>query len=574
MKRLAFVLFWLAVVSLAFGLPAVVEAAGTANVAKAQLIAEEDEPTEAGKEADKNAEQSAASKENESEDPAATEDAKTDAGDEEKKENEKAAEEKEAAKPDEKAEAKAEAKKRKTHKVESKRLKIDLTLDGTFVAEKMQEVALRPETWSEYEIVEVIGHGEKVRKGETLIKFDDEKINEAITDLELEQRLNDLAIMRAEEELPRMEKTLKLDFEDAERLHEQAREDFERYREIERPMSVKTANFMVKYYEFMLSYEKDELDQLQKMYDADELTEETEEIVLKRQRNSVEFAEFSLENARLSRDLTLNVRLPRSDIRIKEALERTGLALARAQTALAIDLNRARYELEQRKKARTKSLDRHAKLLKDRDLMKIKAPADGIVFYGQHTNGRWAETQSLINKYKPHSKLSPGSTLMTVVETRPVYVTSTFDEGKRPDMKDDQKVRVRLPAEGSDRIDGEVKSISTIPISPGKFEASFDLQQDALPDWIVPGMSCKVQVTTYDKKDAIVVPKAAVQDDEDDEDQKFVWVVKPDDEDAKPERRDVKLGKTKGDELEITDGLKNGEVVSLEDESDKAKKES
>ena len=73
-------------------------------------------------------------------------------------------------------------------------------------------------------------------------------------------------------------------------------------------MTVKSAEFMVKYYNFMLDYEKDELEQLEKMYEADDLTEETEEIVLKRQRNSVEFAEFSLENAKLSRDETLKVR--------------------------------------------------------------------------------------------------------------------------------------------------------------------------------------------------------------------------------------------------------------------------
>ena len=318
-----------------------------------------------------------------------------------------------------------------------------------------------------------------------------------------------------------------------------------------------------------MHYEKDELDQLEKMYEADDLTEETEEIVLKRQRNSVEFAEFSLENARLSRDETLNIRLPRYDISIKETLERTALAEARAQMALSLDLNRARYELEQRKKARTKSLDRHAKLLEDRGLMEIKSPADGIVFYGQSVNGRWSDTATLINKYKPQNNVSPDSVLMTIVESRPLYVTSTVDEGKRPDVSDGQKAKIALPAEGADRVAGEVKSISPIPVSPGKFEINFDLAQDEIPDWIVPGMSCKVQIMTYDKKDALVVPKTAVRDDEDDEDKKYVWLVDPDDEEAKPERRNVKLGKRKGDDVEIVKGLKKGDVISLDDEADK-----
>ncbi len=492
----------------------------------------------------------------------------------EKKSQDKAAkpEEKSGAK-DEKATAKTEAKKRKTYKVEPKRLKIDLPLDGTLVASKTHEVALRPKVWTEYEIVDVIEHGAKVHKGETLIKFDDDKINDAIADLELEQRLNELAIMKAEEDMPRMEKSLKLDFEDADRSDIHAQEDLKRYNETDRPMAVKSAEFLVKYYNFMLDYEKDELKELEKMYKADDLTEETEEIVLKRQRNSVEFAKFSLESAKLESDEMIKIRIPRMDVRIKEALDRAKLAKARAQMALSLDLDRARYELEQRKKLRTKSIDKHTKLLGDKELMEIKSPADGIVYYGQCVNGRWSDTPSLINRYKPHNNVPGGSIMMTIVESRPLYVTSTVGEGKRPEVTNGQKIKVALPAEGSDRVAGDVKSISPIPVSPGKFEITFHIKQDEIPAWVVAGMSCKVQVNIYDKKDALAVPKKAVHDDTDDPDKHYVWLVKADDEQAKPERRTVKLGKRKDDEIEILKGLKKGDVISLDDETKDADKD-
>jgi multidrug resistance efflux pump len=598
MKRLAFC--WMLVSIVWFGLAASFAAADSAKARAGDSLtaaaaedsdgekkeepdkkeADEEKKEEGATEADAKAEEAAVEKKDADEKSEGKTDEKEEKpadGKEEKKEEPKAEEaskEKPAEKADGKEAAKPEAKKRKTYTVEPKRLKIDLALDGTFVAGKMEDVWLRPEAWTDYEIVEVVEHGQKVHKGETLIKFDSEKLNDAIADLELEQRLNELAILKAEEEMPRMEKTLKLDFTSAERANQQAKEDFERYREIDRPMMEKTAEFMVKYYDFNLTYEKDELEQLQKMYEEDDLTEETEEIVLKRQKTAVEFAEFSLENAKLNRDETLKISLPRYDIRIKESLERTEMAQARAQSALSLDLNRARYELEQRKKARTKSLDRHAKLLEDRGLMEIKAPADGIVFYGQNVNGRWADTASLITKYKPKSKVSPGSVVMTIVESRPLFVLSSIDEGKRPDVKDGEKAKVALPAEDAERIGGEVKSISPIPVSPGKFEVKFDVDQGQIPEWVTPGMGCKIQVTTYNKKDAILVPKAAVHDDEDNEDQKYVWVVDAEDEEAKPERRNVKIGKRKGDEIEILKGLKKGDVVSLEDESEKAKKES
>jgi HlyD family secretion protein len=479
--------------------------------------------------------------------------------------------EKPAAKDDKKPAAKAETKKRKTYKLEPKRLKIDISLDGALVARKMAEVPLHPKVWSEFEIVDVIDHGAKVHKGERLIKFDDEKINEAIQNLEIEQRLNDLTIMKSEEEMPRMEKNLKLDFEDADRSNEHAKEDFKRYNEVDRPMAIKLAEFIVKYYNFMLDYEKDELHELEKMYKADDLTEETEEIVLKRQRSQVEFAEFSLQEAKVESDEMIKVRIPRADIRMKEALDRAALAKARAQMALSLDLDRARNELEQRKQLRAKSIDKHAKLLGDKELMEIRSPADGIVFYGQCTDGRWADTPSLIKRYKPHNNVTADSVLMTIVELRPLYVTSTIDEGKRPEVADGQKIKVALPAEGSDRVSGEVKSISPIPVSPGKFEINFDVTQDQIPKWVVPGMSCKVSVNVYDKKDALVVPKKAVHDDKYDPDQHYVWLVNADDEEAKPRRRNVKLGKRKDDEVEVLKGLKKGDVISLDDESEKKK---
>ncbi len=504
--------------------------------------------------------------------------------DSEKKEKDKASEaatkdktakpeEKPAAKDDKKPAAKPEVKKRKTLKVEPKRLKVVVPVDGTFVARKMEEVALRPKAWAEFEIEDVIEHGAKVHKGQRLIKFDDDKINDAIQDLELEQRVNDLAIMRAEEEMPRMEKSLKLDFGDADRAADHAKADLKRYNDLDRPMALKSAEFMVKYYNFMLDYEKDELNELEKMYKADDLTEATEEIVLKRQRNSVEFAQFSLENAKLESEEMTKVRIPRMDIRMKEQLDRTAIAKARAQMALSLDLNRARYELEQRKKMRTKSLERHTKILGDKELMEIESPADGIVFYGQCVNGRWADTPSLINRYKPKNNVTGNAILMTIVESRPLWIISTIDEGKRPDVSDGQKIKVALPLEGSDRLSGEVKSISPIPVAPGKFEINFEVQQDQVPDWVVAGMSCKVQITTYDKADALAVPKKAVHDDKDDPDQHYVWLVDPDDAEAKPERRTVKLGKRKDEDVEILKGLKKGDVISLDDEEAKEKAE-
>jgi multidrug resistance efflux pump len=473
-----------------------------------------------------------------------------------------------AGKQDSKAAEKSA--KRKTHKVEPKRLKVEVPLDGTFVARKMEEVVLRPDAWTSYEIKEIVEHGAKVRRGQVLVKFDDEKIDQAIEDLELEQRLNELAIRRAEEDLPRQERMLAINLDNAERAEEEAKVDFERYNEIDRPLLVKRTEMSLRQSQFNLDYEKDELEQLEKMYAADDLTEETEEVVLKRQRDLVQFAEFSLESAKIRHDQTLNILLPRVDVDMKQSLELAQIGLARAKMASTIDVNRGRYELEQRKQARARSIERHAKLIADRGLMELKSPADGVVYYGQCVDGRWTDMTSLLNRLKPHNNVSPGTIVMTILEPRPLYVAANVDEAKRPEVAANQKVKIAPPAEGSQRLDGKVTKVSPIPTGAGRFAVEFEVDGGNMPDWIVAGVTCKLRVTTYDKADALTVPKAAVRSDEDDEDKKFVWLVTdPDNEEAKPERRDVTVGKASGDDVEITKGLKKGDVISLDDEKAK-----
>jgi multidrug efflux pump subunit AcrA (membrane-fusion protein) len=471
----------------------------------------------------------------------------------------------------------ADKKKRQTAKAEEKRLRVVVTLDGTFTAEKMTPVALRPKEWSQFKIEEIVKHGSEVHAGETLVKFDREKFDEELADLELGLHVSELAIRKAEEELPRIEKTLALAATQAERNDKHAQEDYDRFHKIDRPLLLKSIEYQLKSAQFQLDYQQDELSQLEKMYEADDLTEETEEIVLKRSRTQVEFAKFSLERTKIAAEEMLQILLPRFEIEIKESLDTAALAKAQAKTALALDINRARYELEQLKQTRAKSVERHAKLLSDKSLLELKAPADGIVYYGECDDGNWNDMASLIAKLKPHASATADTVLMTIVERRPLEVLAQVGEAQRPEISVGRKAKVVPPLENAEWLAAKVESVSAVPVATGKFSVAFDLAGTELPEWIVPGMSCKVKVMTFDKDDALVLPKKAVHTDKDDEELKYVWLVQAkgkdaDAKDAKVERRVVKLGRTSGDNIEITDGLEKGDVVSLDDEEKAAEK--
>src|SRR5690606_1057126 len=110
--------------------------------------------------------------------------------------------------------------------------------------------------------------------------------------------------------------------ESAERALEDARREYKDYTQGDRDRLVKSIDLRLKSSRQQAENVREELRQLEKMYEADDLTEETEEIVLKRQRVAAEMADFMLESAKISHERTLERALPRNDLEQREALER------------------------------------------------------------------------------------------------------------------------------------------------------------------------------------------------------------------------------------------------------------
>src|SRR6185503_13684977 len=88
--------------------------------------------------------------------------------------------------------------------------------------------------------------------------------------------------------------------------------DYELYTKVDGPMAKNSAEFALKSTEQSLEYVTEELKQLEKMYKADDLTEETEEIILKRAKNDVDRSQFLTEQARLRHERSTTLDIPRN----------------------------------------------------------------------------------------------------------------------------------------------------------------------------------------------------------------------------------------------------------------------
>ncbi len=451
-----------------------------------------------------------------------------------------------------------------TATVEKGPFKIEVVLSGVFEAQRMTEVSIRPKAWTLPLLVErAVELGTPVKKGDILVELDREKIDKAIEDAEVENGLSELALKQANEELPILEKALPVDLAAAERTKIQADEDLKRFLEIDKPHSIKSADFSVKRSNEYLEYAKEELRQLEKMYRSKDLTEETEEIILRRQRFQVENSEFALKEAELHRNQTLKVDLPRQEERTRESAVKHAIDLEKARATLPLNLNQKRLAVAKLKHDLAKGAEKLADLRHDRDAMTVHAPADGLVYFGRCDHGHWASAAAVASKLHWGGTILPDEVFMTIVAPRPVDIRATVDEKDLAALtqRGELKGLATSTLDPARRLPARLSSVVPVPHEAGKFEAVIAVEIGADLALLKPGMACSIKFVPYRKDEALTVPATAMFEDEsDDALSHYVYLARADRNVRYPKRR-ITTGKTAQGKTEILAGLAEGDEI-------------
>jgi len=445
-------------------------------------------------------------------------------------------------------------------KVEKGKFSVDVACKGVLEAEETVELSYHLEGWSGMNAVKAVPHGAVVKKGDVLLELDLEKIDKAIKDLDVDRELAEIAHKQAEEDLKTAEKLYPLDVAQAKQAYEYAQEDYKKFNESDLPLLKHNAEFQARSSKNFLDYAKEELRQLEKMYKADDIKEETEEIILRRQRDTVEAAKNNSINAEKRASDTLAYDIPRRVLAMKDAHARANINWEKSQITMPAGKRTKELTFEKAKYDRAKANERYENLKKDRALMvALKAPTDGIVYYGKCTKGTW-NSASVEGKLVPHgTPISNDEVILTIVKPGKLGVRSTIEEKDRPLVKAGQAVRVTPTALPDRKLAGTVETVANVPLG-----SSFDLRikLDGTAEDLVPGMTCSVKIRAYHKDDALTLPASAVSADESDEDQFVVYLPGADGKPAT--KKPVKIGKRSGDKVEILDGLTEGAAVLKE----------
>ncbi len=440
-------------------------------------------------------------------------------------------------------------------------LKITVTLPGIFEAGKMWPVVLHPETWSTFTVLKTVTHGKQVKKGDKLVWLDMTQIDQQIADTQQALKLSQLARQLNDAELRFLKETSSLDLAATSRSNAIADEDLKYYLKVGRPRAEQSARFSLKSAKQSLQYAMEELQQLEKMYKADDLTEETEEIVLTRARNDVERSEFMLKSTELRTQQTLKRELPRRDQQMKDAARRAALALLKAKATQPVQMKQKQLEREKQIVANKRLTKKLRDLLRDRKMMEVLAPADGFVYFGRCKRGKWSGIDSVATQLRRGGKLTPRSPFMTIVSRHSLRVRTILPEKELHHLRRGLK-GIAVPTGYPDlELSATLESFPLFPIESGQFDGRVQVQlPKATARQIAPGMSCTLTFVVYEKKGAITVPPSAVFVDDSDGRRD---VVRLKGSDGKTIERKIVIGHKTEKRWEVIKGLKPGDQLLL-----------
>ncbi len=365
-----------------------------------------------------------------------------------------------------------------------------------------------------------------------------------------------LSLAQAELDFKLLQETAPNKLESIRRTAEMAKEENTYFIQTRRKAYEDRAGQEMKRSEQMLANQREELKQLTKMYEADDVTENTEEIILVRQQDAVAAAEFALHMEILDHKRTLEVTLPREAQTLADSERDTATALKKAEVEIPRSIELNQLALESLKTANLRAKQDLADLEADRNLFEFKAPADGWFYHGPIENGHWSPAEIAKNLIL-HGQLPIHRAFATFVPTSAkLDLVSFLDDASARALRPDLIGIATLPGREDLEIPVKLLKLATAPGPDGTYRADLSV---TWPADLTPaaGATAQIRLIAYQQPSAISVPTQAISFEA------SGWTVEVKLADGKTEHRPVKRGRISNEETEILSGLDVGQVIVI-----------
>jgi multidrug efflux pump subunit AcrA (membrane-fusion protein) len=189
-------------------------------------------------------------------------------------------------------------------------------------------------------------------------------------------------------------------------------------------------------------------------------------------------------------------------------------------------------------------------LREDAAAFSVKAPFDGLVLYGQLQRGAWQNADPKL--LRPDDKVNPGQVVITFVAPGKMRLIAEVPESKLGMVKPGLTARVIPTGHAEASVTGTCGDPSPAGVMRewGQvFPTPIDLRK--VDPGLMPGSKGVARIDAGQADNALLVPVSAVARGR----------AKVREADGEEKWRDVVTGRSDGENVEILDGLKEGERV-------------
>ena len=364
-----------------------------------------------------------------------------------------------------------------------------IELSGVFESVNAHEIVAATDQIKSLKIEKIVDLGVSVKKGQAIVWFETDSIDKQIVEAESSLELAEVAFKEAELNHGHALSLYKLDVAAAKRTMRIAQQRFDNFERVDRDQELKDVAKELRDAQFSLEYRQEELNQLEQMYKEDELTEESEEIVLKRARRAVESAKHELNKETVLSKREIDQEIPRKAEEKKAELDRQILDYEKSLKSLELAKRKSEIEYETQKRKIEKQRAEFKKLRADRQRMVLKSPIDGIVLPGKLTRGKTTGKPPTAVK---GATVTDQQVLLTVVDPTRFKVRLDLPEKHLSEISTGRKAEVIPNAFTDVTINATVNQLSKIPFAPGKFDCVLTISMRGVKVNITPLMECKI----------------------------------------------------------------------------------
>jgi multidrug efflux pump subunit AcrA (membrane-fusion protein) len=437
---------------------------------------------------------------------------------------------------------------------------ISVLLTGSVNAQVKYKLAL--EAAFPTKLVWVVDENKRVKKGDTLAKFETEdlqiKIDEFKLNLQNNQKSREIAI----EEKRILESSNAAEIKTAGDAVQDALDAFSKYRKLEGPRDDDAQDVKVNDAKKLLDDAKDAYDTASDDYtntvymkqeDAD-----TAKLKLDGLRRKAEREVISHANSILERKIFKRFSYPNKISQLTNMVSQTKLNLIRTKIKTASQLiqkENAISQIEESIRKIERDLKKHQEYLK---IMELVAPVEGIVTYGDPDNKRWGGTLEL----KIGMDIGRKQVLLTIPDMSKLIVEFDLPEQYRSKISMNDPVIITPDSLTNLKIKGKISKIALLPVnlifwdrtSPKIYTSEVELDEQD-PE-LVSGMSVQIEIITETLKDVMSIPIESVFEEEG---KYFVYLKNGE----KPKTVYVTLGISNDNYVHIKSGLSEGDTVYL-----------